>query len=208
MKELYLRAERHFVCEGGSISCLFSFYPTPQIMSLLIEWDRTWLDVGLIVCVLVCRDLMEFSNRRCLFSMLTRGASWDIGLIWESNKQDQMFVRVDVWQESRWICKHSRQTRRWISKLLENGLLLSSARVTFLKIISVCALIWKCVLPHAEGSCMRNKAMCSLTLCVSKSVWIHLPRQGRLFLRNGWNEAGRGLLSRNEVDRQHHGTEW
>lgn len=125
MKELYLRAERHFVCEGGSISCLFSFYPTPQIMSLLIEWDRTWLDVGLIVCVLVCRDLMEFSNRRCLFSTLTRGASWDIGLIWESNKQDQMFVRVDVWQESRWICKHSRQTRRWISKLLENGLLLS-----------------------------------------------------------------------------------
>lgn len=93
MKELYPRAEWHFVCEGG---CIFIFGSCPHHPSHsplhVLHWlsetshDLTWI----WLCLLVCIDFMEFLNSRCLFSALTRGTSWDIGLIWKSNNQDQI----------------------------------------------------------------------------------------------------------------------
>lgn len=123
MKELYWRAEWHFVCEGGSIfvfgSCFFLFSQSPQIRSLLIEQDLTWLHVGLIVCVCMHRLNGIFLKRGVsLFSADQRRFFETVVCFWESNKRDRIsvFVCAYVWYGFRCKYKHSQQTERRISK--------------------------------------------------------------------------------------------
>ncbi len=130
---LCLRGWRYF--------CLWVSFLLKSGLGWLSETSHDFRWVWL--CVFARIDLMGLSNRKCLFSALTRGAFWDSAVIWESNMQDwiSVFVCLCVWYGFRCICKHSQQTERWISKLPENGLLWSSASVTFHKIIALCTLI-------------------------------------------------------------------
>lgn len=57
---------------------------------------------------------------------------------------------------------------------------------------------------HPEGTHVVHQTWCIIhgRLCAAPC----LPKQSRLFLREEWKEAGRVLLSRNGVGRQHRGT--
>lgn len=57
---------------------------------------------------------------------------------------------------------------------------------------------------HPEGTHVVHQTCCIIhgRLCAAPC----LPKQSRLFLREEWKEAGRVLLSRNGVGRQHRGT--
>lgn len=57
---------------------------------------------------------------------------------------------------------------------------------------------------HPEGTHVVHQTCCIIhgRLCAAPC----LPKKSRLFLREEWKEAGRDLLSRNGVGRQHRGT--
>lgn len=97
----------------------------------------------------------------------------------QSNKRDQIsvFVCADVWSGFRFICRKRRKAAS--GKWGYSDLVLEWHFSRWYR-----CLLWSVHL-YTVGSCTRSKAVCSRTLCVSEAAWIHLPRQGRLFLRNG-----------------------
>ncbi len=103
MKELYSGAEWHFLFVRVEVFlslslvffslCLFALLKScPRWLSETShDWTWVW-----IVCVSMHRLHGIFKQAASPFQRWPRGASWDTGLIWESNKKDQISVCVCV----------------------------------------------------------------------------------------------------------------
>lgn len=190
---------------GRKYFCLWVFLPRSS-NHIPADWMRPHTTQRGFDCVLVCMDLMEcFKQSVVAAASLFSGADprrclrhWSDSSNQISEIRSLCLCERTCDRDFRCICKRRKAASgKWaILILCWSDISQDHIFVNFDPFISM-------LLDHPQG--LR---LCVVKHCVSEAAWIHLPRQGRLFLRNGWNEAGRGLLSRNEVDRQHHRTEW